>query len=417
MCCILCVFIVFIACVFGQTGPVVDTSVGQIVGLKDEFIKFLGIPYAFIDVNDPFGPAKLHLPFETPYHATRNPVICPQLANGTLQGDIQCLNLNVYSPITSGQKKLLPVMVFIHGGAFTEVIMQGLQLASPGLSGKPKNYEYLTDLAVRVGLDSKYVETKDIVRELSKVSMDLLVNVTYSDRFRPCIDNSVIGDSSLNQNLKDVKIIIGSASKESLFIYNNEPNYANLIKRELKKEFDNIEHGVDRVENYYLNNNLKNDVVDFGCDFIFNYPLERSVRHLMRSNATIYRYLFSYNGGRNFIKFRDGIDAEGATHGDELGYLFDPDLFGDAITARDQSVIDTITTFWTNFAKFGDPTPSELSPVTLWPVLDERSNYIDIGTTPLVEAGYRKDQITFWDSFYEEFGALSKGLYYVEENV
>lgn len=52
---ILWICVLFIACVFGQTGPVVNTSIGQIVGVKDEFTKFLGIPYAIVDINNPFG--------------------------------------------------------------------------------------------------------------------------------------------------------------------------------------------------------------------------------------------------------------------------------------------------------------------------------------------------------------------------
>lgn len=62
--------------------------------------------------------------------------------------------------------------------------MEGLQLTSPLLLGKSTNSEYLIGLASRVGLDRKYVETEDIVRELSKVRMDLLINATYSDKFR-----------------------------------------------------------------------------------------------------------------------------------------------------------------------------------------------------------------------------------------
>lgn len=226
--------------------------------------------------------------------------------------------------------------------------MQGLQLTSPLLLGKSTNSEYLIGLASRVGLDRKYVETEDIVRELSKVRMDLLTNATYSDKFRLCMNQNSAIVATLNVNLKDIKVIIGSASKESIFIFKDEPNFKNIIRTELNKEFDGLEDGVTRVENYYMN-----DIIDFGCDFLFNYPLERAVRNLINNNATVYRYLFSYDDGRNYIKFRDGINAEGATHGDELGYLFDADLFGDVITARYQSVIDSVTTFWTNFAKYG----------------------------------------------------------------
>lgn len=35
------------------------------------------------------------------------------------QSDTQCLTLNISAPSSDGSRSLLPVMVFIHGGAFT----------------------------------------------------------------------------------------------------------------------------------------------------------------------------------------------------------------------------------------------------------------------------------------------------------
>ncbi|CAB3258059.1 unnamed protein product [Arctia plantaginis] len=378
MCGILWIDIVLIACVFGQTGPVVDTSVGQIVGLKDEFIKFLGIPYAVVDVNDPFGLAKPHPPFNTPYFANKDPMVCPQVYN--------------------------------------KVILQSVEMVSLLLIDEPKNNDYLANITSKLGIDSKDLKTVDMIKELSKINTELIISMTKNDNFRPCVHNLIIGDKMKRNNFKDMKIIIGNAEKEALFFYTGVVNYTNMIEMELNKHFTNIpEKGVTKAENFYLTGNLKYNTIDFGCDLYFNYPAIRSIRHYLRNNATVYRYLFTYDGGRNYIKVRDGIDAEGATHGDELGYLFDADLFGDTITAADQSVIDTITTFWTNFAKYGNPTPEDLSSLT-WPKIDDNLEfYMNIAAHPVLERRYREKEMVFWDSFYKDFGVYSTGHRFAEE--
>lgn len=49
--------------------------------------------------------------------ATREPSVCIQ--QGFKDGREDCLRLNVYTPVITGNPGTLPVMVWIHGGAFT----------------------------------------------------------------------------------------------------------------------------------------------------------------------------------------------------------------------------------------------------------------------------------------------------------
>lgn len=53
------------------------------------------------------------------------------------------------------------------------------------------------------------------------------------------------------------------------------------------------------------------------------------------------------------MKVSLNMNSTGATHADELGYLFDYQMFGGATAPADQLMIDRMTTLWTNFAKFG----------------------------------------------------------------
>ncbi|XP_021208942.1 esterase FE4-like [Bombyx mandarina] len=102
--------------------PLVDTQRGLIRGLRSEngkFSKFLGIPYALVDENNPFGPSVPHPGFEETFEAYDDSVVCPQVTKGVGVGSLQCLNLNVYVPNTATSRNKRPVMVWIHGGGFT----------------------------------------------------------------------------------------------------------------------------------------------------------------------------------------------------------------------------------------------------------------------------------------------------------
>lgn len=72
--------------------------------------------------------------------------------------------------------------------------------------------------------------------------------------------------------------------------------------------------------------------------------------HLLKSGAKrVYNYVFAYNGDLNGM----GMNKtwSGATHGEELMYLFD--LHAGNKSEQDQIVIDTLAELWTNFAKYG----------------------------------------------------------------
>ncbi|CAB3241200.1 unnamed protein product [Arctia plantaginis] len=110
---------------FGQSrvGPLVKTSVGVIKGLKaedGEYLMFLGIPFAQVDADNPFGAAKPYPAFENTFEAYSDSKICSQVREfrDTLAGSIDCLNLNIFVPLSASPSKRLPVFFWIYGGGF-----------------------------------------------------------------------------------------------------------------------------------------------------------------------------------------------------------------------------------------------------------------------------------------------------------
>ncbi|XP_053596613.1 juvenile hormone esterase-like [Microplitis demolitor] len=113
-------------CIGLTTEPKVTTPLGKIIGTQmvsrrgRNINAFLGIPYA----QPPIGPLRFKnpepvKPWIGTLMATNDVPVCGQRDEYTniLFGQEDCLYLNVYSPKLDPDK-LLPTMVYIHGGAF-----------------------------------------------------------------------------------------------------------------------------------------------------------------------------------------------------------------------------------------------------------------------------------------------------------
>ena len=99
----------------------VTTSVGDIQGCQEGngVWRFLGIPFAEPPVDDlrwrpPVKPDCLE---QQPFVADAFGPKCPQLVDGAVAGEEDCLHLNVWTPAGYGPDSNLPVLFYIHGGA------------------------------------------------------------------------------------------------------------------------------------------------------------------------------------------------------------------------------------------------------------------------------------------------------------
>lgn len=111
------------------TAPAVDTSSGRlcgktVAGAPRTTFAYLGIPYAETTAGENrFAPPVPYKPRPGLRRATAFSPICPQNESpptGRAQSE-DCLSLNIWTPARPGSaapRRRLPVMVFIHGGAF-----------------------------------------------------------------------------------------------------------------------------------------------------------------------------------------------------------------------------------------------------------------------------------------------------------
>ncbi|XP_063540502.1 juvenile hormone esterase-like [Cydia strobilella] len=145
----------------------------------------------------------------------------------------------------------------------------------------------------------------------------------------------------------------------------------------------------------------------YGDPFLIYPSLAETELLLQSSDKPIYNYCFKYSGWRNVGKAfagRDFLSESGATHADDLFYLFHQP-FMSWLAWFDKEMIEKMTTLWTNFAKYGDPTPvtSELVPQRWLPstATDPRAFVLDRehSTVPL----WFKDSLIYWRDLYYKY--------------
>ncbi|KAI5643543.1 carboxylesterase family domain-containing protein [Phthorimaea operculella] len=303
---------------------------------------FLGIPYATVNRTNVFGESIPQEPFDVVFEAYDDNDRCPQVEefNSTAVGTLDCLKLNIFVPDTASSQSLLPVMVYVYGGALK------------------------IGFADRFALGPKYLVRHDVIL------------VTFNYRLGPygfmCLDTPEIpGNAGLKDQVAALRWV-----KSNIQSFGGNPNQVTAfgnsaggrsigmhLNSETEKLFTNaiIQSGSvfrNMIKRFYLgdakvNNSVRQHMTDFMDDTTYTYSTVRSIKPYLRAGADkIYQYVFSYDGGRNFNKYLSNVTAAGVSHADELGYLFDIGVFEDEPSEEDQVIIDRMTTMWTNFAKY-----------------------------------------------------------------
>lgn len=298
---------------------------------------------------------------------------------------------------------------------FNKVILQSGQAVSPLITDATPYETYAKD----IGMSDENIDIDRFIEKLASINVNTFINNTKHYIFRPCIDGDFITSVPPTKNMQNIQIIVGDTDKETLFFYRDVKSFQSFdLSTDLRQAFTdsvvNVKNIDEIKERYGLKQEnedmLKDLTIDFGSDLFFNFPTVRSIRYYLQNNATVYRYVFKYDGDRNFVKRRDHLTWPGATHGDELGYLFDI-MSSNKIT--DLHVVDWICLLWTNFAKFGNPTPAPWSPelpVTWPPTTTATDRYLQIDRDLIILDGPYSARMAFWDSFYGQHGQAARGI-------
>ncbi|CAH2984794.1 unnamed protein product [Chilo suppressalis] len=485
---LLCVLVHKSECVFGTFTRVVETSYGKVRGRRSVSGQnlFYGIPYA---TSERFQPPKEPASWNGIFDAVRRFGSCSQTVSLLRLGSEDCLSLDLYVPERAKPGDKIPVLVFLHGGAYyygsklhydpeflvtknvitaiinyrvgalgflclngianlglkdqvaalkwikkniaafggdpDNVTMSGqsagasaaamhmLSESSKGLfhklllmSGSPLTpWAFNTEPQTPAFQDARKLtrassekEVHDFfayasVDEVLTVASDTSLNPRYF-KYSPCVDSNssepFFKDTPFNLiksgRFNKVPILTGVTSVEGLLFYglNSEKTLQELDEQFVERlpfvfswcsEKDKREIANEMRSQYFGSEPIRRAqyrrIIDFYSDWIA-YSTSQAFVDLMvkSSDQPVYSYLFHYEGDRNFAKslLGQGLEVEGASHSDDIFYVFKPAGLSLILSSRDRLFIDRLTTMITNFMKYGNPTPkkSHLLPV-IWP--------------------------------------------------
>lgn len=176
--------------------------------------------------------------------------------------------------------------------------------------------------------------------------------------------------------------------------------------------------GEEIIKFYFGNGDISRDThlqefYDITTDNSFLRGIYASVKiHRNTSKVPIYMYRLSLESELNFYKKILGIELPGVCHADELGYLFRTILTEIPSPGSIEDVAQRrMTRLWTNFAKYGNPTPYlDPSVGLIWPrVMDaNRIPFLDIGQNLRIDENPEDNRMKFWDKIYAKGKLCSK---------
>ncbi|KAK4880581.1 hypothetical protein RN001_008727 [Aquatica leii] len=281
------------------------------------------------------------------------------------------------------------------------IIQSGSALSPFALSSKEEAIENTYKLGKLLGCSTSTINT--LIKCLQKVNFADIIKAqpkfmywgmdSTIAPFRPvvepqCSDAFITKHpiDILNSNeVANIPVMIGITGEEgsyqaagittsSEFINEFNNNFESIVLREFNISSNN-KNFVSSIKKFYFNdqevtNKSKSELSHLYSDGWWLWQLDYTVqKHLLNRESPIYVYLYDYVGSISFVSLYDNSGYDyGVGHTDELFHLLPRNRsFPNYVpTEADNKVTDVMTTLWSNFVHFGDPTPSSNLNMTTW---------------------------------------------------
>ncbi|KAH8383547.1 hypothetical protein KR009_009262 [Drosophila setifemur] len=222
-------------------------------------------------------------------------------------------------------------------------------------------------------------------------------------------------------NTHEAMLFIRRLRKNPQLLSIIENDFGRLVPLDL-----NVTNAHDRVtreiRSFYLGNKhvgieSVDEMIALLTDLMFLQGIRRTARnHAKYGSAPVYMYRFSFDGSLGLYKRMLGIPRPGVCHGDELGYLFKFGFFNLSLDPKSMEVQvkNRMVRMWTNFAKYGTPTPDREDPylTTKWAPIDPTNvmnslNYLDISANLAMKTNPEPERQRFWDEMYQHYNGAA----------
>ncbi|XP_061706645.1 juvenile hormone esterase-like [Cydia pomonella] len=323
---------------------------------------------------------------------------------------------------------------FLQEPLYNRVILQSGVLLTNGVIQHPD-----PDAPLKLSKQLNHItnDINDALSFLSRVDPHELIAATRDSGMivGPCVenqfenvDNYITKYPTNMSSVRNVDVLIGFNNDEffdkTITMQKEDFESRDFVSENLEDNYDfkNESHLSDEIKDivrkfYYGDNPNSADNrrpgMNIIADFFMYNPVLRTVKKYLDSGVeNMYFYMFSYLGDRSFSKYKCNTShiKGGAAHGDELGYLFDVSYLKELLHDEDMLIVDRMTEFWTNFAKYGNPTPkpSKLIPLQ-WPrVSQDKLPYLEINTELRLGSRPMHERMSFLDLLYKHIGRYHK---------
>ncbi|KAJ6636708.1 Juvenile hormone esterase [Pseudolycoriella hygida] len=266
--------------------------------------------------------------------------------------------------------------------------------------------------------------------------------------FKPCIERespqALVTKSPIElmnqKNLLNIPVMIGYTSSEGIVtlietckkIDLYDKDLARMIPRSLNVPNESpseteAQKVAELIRTFYFNgqpitDKLLNEMCRLQSDyhFVIGAHLYAEMHSRRQPNSPLYFYRFAYVGKLNLLKrllilrLKVLETVRGACHCDEVFYLFNSKIM--EIERLEKSVSTKVAKemceLWTNFAKYGNPTPvneQSTSSVKWDPVKPTKDgekfvlDYLEIDAKSEMRTYPEKDRIEFWKNLYQKW--------------
>ncbi|XP_074042065.1 juvenile hormone esterase isoform X3 [Leptinotarsa decemlineata] len=407
--------------------PLVSVREGKLLGsVKSDlngktFFSFQGIPYA----KPPLGELRFKAPqppekWKGVRDATKEGSECYAKGISAYVGSEDCLVLNVFTREISGST-LKPVMFWIHGGGFTSssgnsdlygpefLLTEDIVLVTFNYRLGPLGFLRLRDPSLGVpgnaGLKDMVMALKWVQRNIKQFSGDpnnvtifgesaggAAVHLLMLSPMAKGLFHKAISQSGCATN------VWASCSKytihqlaENLGVYTNDEEL--LLKHLRNVSLEELFRASEKIPDLYTDN-------------AFQYEVYKTAKsHLDSSKTPIFFYNFSLDTELNFMKPLYGMNEPGVCHAEDIAYLFKSFFTPDIEPGSAELVgILRMVKLWANFAKYGNPTPTNddpLLPVKWSPITANSFQVLDIGEELKILPDHpERKAMEFWDRMH-----------------
>jgi carboxylesterase type B len=137
--------------------------------------------------------------------------------------------------------------------------------------------------------------------------------------------------------------------------------------------------------------------IDLFTDALFLSPDQKLVELVRNQEVPVYNYQFTLKPDTSIASiFGIPDNSVSPVNGEDILMLFDQFENIHLKTDRETKIGDMMIEYWTNFAKYGNPSPFDNPSLPKWKPVTNQKEYLEISEAPEMKYNIQPERITFW---------------------